>query len=103
MNEENMTLEELQKKKAEIEKKIKELKYEKKHGRVRLMKDTYKKLHRGWDLAIRYRDVRNGEKYDKWRNVISTPDKYDILPFIEELMEDLEDMRRDLVSEDGTN
>lgn len=94
-----MTIEELRKQKAEIDKQIRDLKYEKKHGRVRLMKDSYKKCHRGWDLAIRYCDAHNDGENDKWRNVISTANKEDILPFIETLMEDLEDMRRDLLSE----
>lgn len=89
-------IEELRRQKAEIEKKLRELKYEKRCGRVRLKKDSYKKCARGWDLAIMYRDEHNKGLNDKWRNVISTADKDDILPFIDELQKDLAKMREEL-------
>lgn len=94
-----MTLEELRKQKAEIDKQIRAMKYEKQIGRVRLTKDTYKKCHRGWDLAIKFSDVHNGGEGDKWRNVISTSDKSDILPYIIQLQADLSMMRKELESE----
>lgn len=97
-----MTIEELRKQKAEIDKQIRAMKYEKQFGRVRLTKDTYKKCHRGWDLAIKFSDVHNDGMGDKWRNVISTSDKADILPYIIQLQADLSMMRKELeVNADG--
>lgn len=94
-----MTIEELRKQKAEIDKQIRAMKYDKQFGRVRLTKDTYKKCHRGWDLAIKFCDKHNDGMGDKWRNVISTSDKDDILPYIIQLQTDLSMMRKELESE----
>ena len=96
-----MTIEELRKQKAEIDKQIRAMKYDKQFGRVRLTKDTYKKCHRGWDLAIKFSDKHNDGMGDKWRNVISTSDKDDILPYIIQLQTDLSMMRKELESDNN--
>lgn len=92
----NKELENLIKKKKEIEKQIKEIENNS-TGLVKLNYKTYPCRENEWHLSILCNTERSNEK--RWRGVIKDPDKKVIAQKIECLVKDLLEMKKKIESE----
>lgn len=94
----NKELENLIKKKKEIEEQIKEIKKKDNNtGLVKLNYDTYPCRQNEWRLSILCNTERSNER--RWRGVIKDPDKKVIAQKIECLVKDLLEMKKKIESE----
>lgn len=93
----NKELENLIKKKKEIEEQIKEIEKNNNTGLVKLNYNTYPCRQNEWRLSILCNTERSDER--RWRGVIKDPDKKVIAQKIEYLVKDLLEMKKKIESE----